>query len=46
MNEFVQGFVQGCKETPRGFFAPLVAIWQLLLDASEALTSSSTEPRA
>lgn len=35
--DFVQGFIKGAKETPRGFFAPTVAIWRLLLDTTESL---------
>lgn len=31
MNEFIKGFIKGAKETPRGFFAPAVAIWRLLV---------------
>jgi len=26
MNEFMQRFIKGVKETPRGFFAPAIAI--------------------
>jgi hypothetical protein len=32
MDDFVQGFIKGAKETPLGFFAPAIAIWRLLLD--------------
>lgn len=39
MNDFVKGFIKGAKETPRGFFAPLVAVWRLLLTVTESLTS-------
>lgn len=35
--DFTQGFIKGAKETPRGFFAPAVAIWRLLLDTTESL---------
>lgn len=27
MNGFIQGFIKGVKETPRGYFAPLTAAW-------------------
>ncbi len=37
MNDFMQGFVKGAKETPRIFFAPLIAIWRLLISASESV---------
>lgn len=38
MNDFLQGFVKGAKETPRGFFAPAIAIWRLLVGVTESLT--------
>lgn len=38
MSEFFQGFIKGAKETPKAFFAPLLAIWRLLVDVSESLT--------
>lgn len=37
MSDFLQGFVKGAKETPKGFFAPAVAIWRLLVGVSESL---------
>jgi len=37
MNEFIQGFIKGAKETPRAYFAPLVAIWRLLKTVTESL---------
>jgi len=27
MNEFLQGFIKGAKETPKGFFAPAIALY-------------------
>lgn len=30
MNAFMEGFIKGARETPRGFFSPAVAIWHLL----------------
>jgi hypothetical protein len=39
LKAFMQGFTQGAKETPRGFFAPAIAIWRLLLDTTESLCS-------
>lgn len=38
MSDFFRGFIQGVKETPKGFFAPAVAIWRTLLDVTESLT--------
>jgi hypothetical protein len=38
MNEFLQGFIKGAKETPRGFFAPAIALWRLMVGVSESLT--------
>lgn len=37
MNDFLKGFIHGAKETPRGFFAPAVAIWRLLVGVTESL---------
>ena len=41
MKEFIEGFMKGAKETPKGFFAPAVALWSLLLNTTESLTSST-----
>lgn len=38
MNDFMQGFIKGAKETPVGFFAPAIAIWRLLVGVSDSLT--------
>lgn len=38
MSEFFQGFIKGAKETPKGYFAPVIAIWRLLVEVSESLT--------
>lgn len=46
MNEFVQGFVKGAKETPRGFFAPAIALWRLLVGVSESLVKDKVRPNA
>jgi hypothetical protein len=40
MNEFMQGFIKGAKETPHAFFAPAIAIWRLLWDTTESLVGS------
>lgn len=37
MHDFLQGFIKGAKETPRGFFAPAVALWRLLVGVTESL---------
>lgn len=42
MNDFLQGFVKGAKETPKGFFAPAIAVWRLLVTVSESLTNDKT----
>lgn len=38
MSNFFEGFLLGIKVTPRGYFAPLVALWTLLKSTTEALT--------
>lgn len=35
MSDFVKGFLIGVRETPRGFFAPLIVLWRLLKAAAE-----------
>lgn len=37
MREFLRGFIQGARETPKGYFAPAIAVWRLLLDTTESL---------
>lgn len=37
MRDFVQGFIKGARETPVAYFAPAIAIWRLLLGATESL---------
>lgn len=39
MSNFVQGFIKGAKETPKAFFAPLIAVWRLLRSVTDSLTS-------
>lgn len=29
-NAFAEGFIRGMKETPRGFFAPVIVMWKWL----------------
>ena len=41
MNEFLTGFLEGTKETPRAYFAPVVALWQLLVSTTESLLVST-----
>ncbi|MBY0576719.1 MAG: hypothetical protein K2P67_09020 [Gallionellaceae bacterium] len=36
-NAFLQGFIKGAKETPRGFFAPAIAAWSLLISTADSL---------
>lgn len=37
MKDFIEGFMKGAKETPRGFFAPAVALWCVLIQTTESL---------
>jgi hypothetical protein len=41
MNEFLAGFIEGAKETPRAYFAPVVALWRLLVSTTESLLGST-----
>ena len=41
MLAFIKGFIRGAKATPKGYFAPAVAIWRLLLDTTESLIQES-----
>lgn len=43
MSDFLRGFVRGAKETPRGFFAPAVALWCLLVGVTESLLRDPNE---
>lgn len=43
---FVKGFIQGVKETPRGYFAPAVAIWRLLLTTTDSLLQQKNDVAA
>ena len=42
MNDFLAGFIEGAKETPRAFFAPAVALWRLLLTVTGSPLTSPT----
>lgn len=43
MNDFLQGFVKGAMETPKGFFAPVIAVWRLMVDVTESLINEKVE---
>ena len=45
MNDFMQGFIKGAKETPRGFFAPAIAVWRLLVGVSNSLTHDKSSSK-
>jgi len=38
-NPFIEGFLEGVKETPKAYFAPAIALWQLLIKTTEDLIS-------
>lgn len=40
MKAFIEGFIKGAIETPKGFFAPAVALWRLLFETTESLLRS------
>lgn len=42
MNDFLEGFLKGARETPRAYFAPAIAVWRLLLTVTESLLTSKT----
>ena len=42
MNDFLTGFIKGAKETPRAYFAPVVAIWRLFYAVTESLLAPKT----
>jgi hypothetical protein len=46
MNDFIEGFIKGARETPRGFFAPAVAIWRLLVGVTNSLTNQRSKHHA
>lgn len=41
MNDFLAGMIEGAKETPRAYFAPIVALWRLLTSTTQSLLGSS-----
>lgn len=46
MNDFIQGFIKGAKETPKGYFAPAIALWRLLVGVTESLTNDKARYHA
>jgi len=46
MSEFWAGFLAAARETPRGFFAPAVALWRLLAAAWRYLVTITEEQMA
>ena len=45
MNDFVKGFIAGARETPRGYFAPLIALWGLMRLLAELVLTRGHRPR-
>ena len=43
MNDFLQGFIKGAMETPKGFFAPVIAVWRLLIGVTDSLINEKVE---
>lgn len=41
--DFFKAFIDGCKETPRGFFAPAVAIWRLFIRTADYLLANKPD---
>jgi hypothetical protein len=37
MSEFVAGFLKGARKAFRAYFAPLVAVWRILVATTKAL---------
>jgi len=46
MSDFLSGFFQGAKETPRAFFAPAIALWRLLVDSTESLLNQEEKNKS
>jgi hypothetical protein len=36
MNAFLTEFIKGARETPLGYFAPVLALWRLLVATMES----------
>jgi len=43
MNAFIEGFVKAAKETPKGYFSPLVAVWLLLVNTTDSLLAGNQQ---
>ncbi|MNY79785.1 hypothetical protein D3C86_2205820 [compost metagenome] len=43
MNAFIRGFKRGVQETLQGFWAPAVALWDLLSTTTDKLTGDVTK---
>lgn len=43
MKTFWAGFVKGAKETPKGYFAPAIAVWRLLVDTTDTLLAKKSD---
>lgn len=43
MNDFVQGFIKGAKQTPVIFFAPAIAVWRVLVEVTESLLKQQNQ---
>ncbi len=39
MTSLLRTFWNACKETPRGFFAPAIALWTLFRDTADRVTT-------
>lgn len=35
MHPLLRTFLNACAETPRGFFAPAIALWKLFVESAE-----------
>jgi len=46
MKAFIEGFLAGAKATPRGYFAPAVALWRLLVSTTESLLEEKAGGRS
>jgi hypothetical protein len=35
MRSLLGSFLQACKETPRGYFAPAIALWTIFVETAD-----------
>jgi len=42
--DFWQGFQRGVRVNRMAYFAPLIAVWRLLLNTTDALTANNDFP--